>query len=66
MMQKHFVLDHFIVFLHQLCSAQQCSHGTSFGNVKGGKGVTNASLNMLNSYYIATLLDVTIDDVNLV
>ncbi len=39
---------------------------TSFGNVKGGNGVTNTLLNMLNSYYIATLLDVTIVHVNLV
>ncbi len=33
---------------------------------KGGKGVTNTLLNMLNSYYIATLLDVTIVNVTLV
>ncbi len=55
-----------MVFLHQLCFAQQFSHRTSFGNVKGGKGVTNTSLNILNSYYIAKLLDVTIVNVNLV
>ncbi len=36
--QRHFVWYHFIVFLHQLCSAQQCSPVASFENVKGGKG----------------------------
>ncbi len=39
---------------------------TSFGKVKGNKEVTNTLLNMLNGYYIATLLDVTIVNVNLV
>ncbi len=40
--------------------------GTSFGNVKGYNWVINTLLNMLNSYYIVTLLDVTIVNVNLV
>ncbi len=34
--------------------------------MSGGKGVPNTLLNMLNSYYIATLLDVTIVNVNFV
>ncbi len=39
---------------------------TSYGNVKGGMRVTNTLLNMLNNYYIATPLDVTIVNANLV
>ncbi len=47
---------------------QKYSPGTYFDNVKrwGDKVVTNTLFNMLNSYYIATLLDVSIVDVNLV
>ncbi len=35
-MQRNFVWDTFIVFLHKLCSAQHCSPGTASGNAKGG------------------------------
>ncbi len=50
-----------------LCDINFVLHSSGLlGHVTGGKGVTNTLLNILNSYYIATLFDITIVNVNLV